>query len=593
MNKDDWAEDRNPPVHPGTPAQGPHHDTLDETWKSYDRFFDAPHADRPEPGAPYHGDPGAPYHGDPRPAADAYGTPPDTYAPAAAPYHYPHPGPHDDGRDGAFSGKYDASRAARGDDTFDLHGIPAPAPGPATLAYDPFEGTPAGRNPDDDYDRAPAGRTPGDGYEGTSAGRLPGDAYDHAPADHAQAGPRDPSPAAPCPPAVMPPSAEGPATDRTPDRGPERTPEFRPDRGPDRTPDRAAARHSRPDGPPPTAPTAPMATAAPTAPTAHQPGRQPQPFPQAHDPAPPAAPRVPVLGVPPYSGAKAPLYPPEPRGVPAVREDPTAALVPDTVVDGAGYGALTVRAASVRGDSHRYQSEPRQDSLAVTRIGEPGRDELLLLAVADGVGSAPRSHVGSQEACRLAAMHLDAVAGDLAGALRSGDRTRFGTAAEGALQRVATLLAHHARERGDDPGAYATTLRALLVPVDSEVRTRGFLAVGDGGTSLLREGEWHLSLTDPEPGEGGMIDTRTAALPHSHTVQATLIRDARPGDVLVLCTDGLSTPLAGDPGIRAFLGEAWGGPAVPAPADFLWQTQYRVKSYDDDRTVVVLWEDAP
>jgi serine/threonine protein phosphatase PrpC len=276
-----------------------------------------------------------------------------------------------------------------------------------------------------------------------------------------------------------------------------------------------------------------------------------------------------------------------------VRQDPTAALIPDTVVDGAGYGALTVRAASVRGDSHRYQGEPRQDSLAVTRIGEPGRDELLLLAVADGVGSAARSHVGSQEACRLVAMHLDAASAELAEALRSGDQKRFGTLVEGAVQRVGTLLAHHAQERCDDPAAYATTLRALLVPVDPEVRTRGFLAVGDGGTALLRDGEWYLSLTDPEPGEGGMIDTRTAALPHSHGVQALLLGPARPGDVLLVCTDGLSTPLAGDAGIRDFLGSAWGRGTVPAPADFLWQTQYRVKSYDDDRTVVVLWEVAP
>ncbi|MGW3667532.1 protein phosphatase 2C domain-containing protein [Streptomyces sp. NPDC005141] len=302
---------------------------------------------------------------------------------------------------------------------------------------------------------------------------------------------------------------------------------------------------------------------------------------------------VPTLGAPFHSGPKPPLYAPEPLELPSVRQDPTAALTPDMVVDGAGYGALTVRAASVRGDSHRYQGEPRQDSLAVVRLGAPGADGLLLLAVADGVGSAARSHVGSQEACRLAAIELDSLAAELSEVLRAGDQPRFAVLADTAVGRVATLLAHRAREHGDDPAAYATTLRALLVPLDPRVRTRGFLAVGDGGTALLRAGAWNLSLTDPEHDGDGMIDTRTAALPHGHRARAQLLAPALPGDVLVLCTDGLSTPLAGDAGMRDFLGSGWGKGTAPAPADFLWQLQYRVKSYDDDRTAVVLWEAAP
>jgi hypothetical protein len=45
--------------------------------------------------------------------------------------------------------------------------------------------------------------------------------------------------------------------------------------------------------------------------------------------------------------------------------------------------------------------------------------------------------------------------------------------------------------------------------------------------------------------------------------------------------------------MRDFLGSGWGKGAAPGPADFLWQLQYRVKSYDDDRTAVVLWEAVP
>ncbi|WP_328669467.1 PP2C family serine/threonine-protein phosphatase [Streptomyces sp. NBC_00328] len=348
------------------------------------------------------------------------------------------------------------------------------------------------------------------------------------------------------------------------------------------------------DQPEPGAPAAVPGTSAaqPAGPIPLSYGPAPGPSPAADGPGARTG-SVPVLGAPFHSGPKPPLYAPEPRELPSVREDPTAALTPDMVVDGAGYGPLTVRAASVRGDSHRYQGEPRQDSLAVVRLGAPGPDGLLLLAVADGVGSAARSHVGSQEACRLAAMELDAVSAELAETVRTGDQPGFAALVDTAVGRVATLLAHRAREHGDDPAAYATTLRALLVPLDPRVRARGFLAVGDGGTALLRAGEWDLSLTDPEHDGDGMIDTRTAALPHAHRARALLLAPALPGDVLVLCTDGLSTPLAGDAGMRDFLGSGWGQGAAPAPADFLWQLQYRVKSYDDDRTAVVLWEAGP
>ena len=38
--------------------------------------------------------------------------------------------------------------------------------------------------------------------------------------------------------------------------------------------------------------------------------------------------------------------------------------------------------------------------------------------------------------------------------------------------------------------------------------------------------------------------------------------------------------------------DTWGTGMAPEPADFLWQLQFRVKSYDDDRTAVCLWEGA-
>ncbi|MFF9146399.1 protein phosphatase 2C domain-containing protein [Streptomyces sp. NPDC014861] len=270
-----------------------------------------------------------------------------------------------------------------------------------------------------------------------------------------------------------------------------------------------------------------------------------------------------------------------------------AAVVPDIVLDGAAHGPLTLRAASVRGDSHRYLGEARQDSVMTAHLGEKGSGELLAVAVADGVGSQPLSHLGSQHACRTALWALGVNAREVYEALAAGREDRFAELADGVAGHIADRLADRAARKDLDPVVYSTTLRVLLVPLDPAVRTRGLLTVGDGGTALLRDGVWDLAPGDGASAADGdrMIDTRTAALPVARTAAARLVT-TRPGDVLVVSTDGFSSPLAGEPEMRAFLTGAWGGGA-PEPADFLWQFQYRVKSYDDDRTAAVLWEGRP
>ncbi|MFF3017787.1 protein phosphatase 2C domain-containing protein [Streptomyces sp. NPDC057939] len=320
-------------------------------------------------------------------------------------------------------------------------------------------------------------------------------------------------------------------------------------------------------------------------------------------PPPPPGAAVPRRGDPKFGGARAPRYVPDPGRASAARADAEAAAVPDTVLDGAAHGPFTVRAASVRGDSHRYFAEPRQDSLVVARLGDAEDPSgLLLLGVADGVGSAPRSHLGSALVCRETVRLLDDYAEELSECLRTGDERSLNGLVNSVVGRIADALVRAAEVAGHEPRAYATTLRVLLVPLDPAVRGRALLTVGDGGTALLREGTWHLDARfaprTPDgggappaaPAGDGVIDTGTAALPSTRHAEVDLFT-TRPGDVLVLCTDGLSNPLGGDADIRVFLARAWGtGEPPPGLADFLWQLQYRVKSYDDDRTAVCLWE---
>ncbi|MET8031064.1 protein phosphatase 2C domain-containing protein [Streptomyces avermitilis] len=300
-------------------------------------------------------------------------------------------------------------------------------------------------------------------------------------------------------------------------------------------------------------------------------------------------------GVPAHVGTRPPTYPSHPLRRPSLRDDDKfAALSPVVLLDGAQIERLTVRAASVRGDSHSWEGSCRQDAMVVTRIGPP-EAEMLLLAVADGVGSARYSHIGSDRISQVAAMHLDreaetihaALWGRDASELRALGRTAVAFAAAELRNQWAASSRHRSRPYAD--ADYATTLHVLLIPTDPGIRDRVLFSVGDGGLFVLRDGHWENGDTDD--GED-LLDTRTEALPHAYrSVKATLLRTV-PGEVILLGTDGITNPLTQkDPKFARHLADAWGGPEVPSLSDFLWQAQTRAKSYDDDRTVICVWEE--
>ncbi|MCF3135077.1 protein phosphatase 2C domain-containing protein [Streptomyces olivochromogenes] len=292
-------------------------------------------------------------------------------------------------------------------------------------------------------------------------------------------------------------------------------------------------------------------------------------------------------------------------------------LVADTVLDGAHYGACTLRAVSVRGDSARYRGEPRRDALLTARFGT-GEQALVLVAVATGARATSGAHRAAAEACRwigravgrshqrLAADILAARRGDLKSGLhRLTDRSL------GKLRASAT-------EQGVDPDEYAASLRCLLLPAVPQCRTRVFFGVGGGGLFRLRDGEWQdiepsvsaadttgeavvgfgaLPAETPE-GDRLTMDLGIPTPPSPYELAPEPPREpfrfrasvARPGDALLMCSGGLADPLRGEPALCAYLARRWSGGTAPGLAAFLADTQVRVKGYADDRTVAAVWE---
>ncbi|MFD8308866.1 protein phosphatase 2C domain-containing protein [Streptomyces sp. NPDC059690] len=328
-------------------------------------------------------------------------------------------------------------------------------------------------------------------------------------------------------------------------------------------------------------------------------------------------PDLPAFPPPPvdYVGSGPPTYDAEPTALPPADPDELDDLVADTVLDGARYGACTLRAASVRGDSARYRGEPRRDSLLTARFGT-AEHALVLVAMATGARATPGAHRAAAEACHWIGRAVGRSHARLAEDIRAGRRGDLKSGLHRLTDRSLGKLRASAAEQGIDPEEYAATLRCLLLPADPECRTRVFFGVGDGGLFRLRGGDWQdiePRVTDvtgePVVGFGSLpaetpegdrltMDLGIPTPPSPYEPAPEPPREpfrfrasvAHPGDTLLMCTGGLAEPLRGEPDLCRYLTGRWSGPTPPGLAGFLADTQVRVKGYADDRTAAAVWE---
>ncbi|MEV5464341.1 protein phosphatase 2C domain-containing protein [Streptomyces griseoincarnatus] len=449
-----------------------------------------------------------------------------------------------------------------------------------------------------------------------------------APPESPSARPTAPAPKPPSGPESSPVSAPGPVS--APPQGagrpvvppsvPEASPARHPATEPSRPDDRADASEANPsasDAPAPALPGRPPPS-GPTADTAYgdwTPAAPSDGEPADESPASRLGPLPPPLPSRVHVGTRPPTYDAEPTALPAADPDDLDALVPDTVLDGARYGACTLRAVSVRGDSARYRGEPRRDALLTARFGS-GERALVLVALATGTRTAPGAHLAAAEVCRWIAAAVGRSHERLAADIRAARRTDLKAGLHRLTDRGLGKLRAAATEQGLDPDDYAASMRCLLLSGDPECRTRVFFGVGRGGLFRLREREWQD--IEPEVAEvKGEPVLGFGSAPHETPDGDRLTMDlgiptppspyepapgpprepfrfrtsvARPGDVLLMCGTGFAEPLRGEPGLRAHLADRWSGPEPPGLTAYLADTQVRVKGYADDRTAVAVWE---
>lgn len=272
---------------------------------------------------------------------------------------------------------------------------------------------------------------------------------------------------------------------------------------------------------------------------------------------------------------------------------------PDTKLDFGSAGALEVRAASIRGRSHRYAptallSKPRQDDywLRLTADGA-----WLVAFVADGVSSGSDSHIAASLAVRRGAdMVVDALDGGAHPA-----QLDWGT---GIANRLGALINSEGRRRiaarGRDPetiegaeviGAMSTTAIAGVIATqhdaDGLVPYYAASIAGDSSIWELRPTGWHPRTSVKNAG-AEIASNAVAGLPL--VGEPTVLEGRlRPGDALFLMSDGLGDPLDDGTGeVGKYLAARW---QAPPPDAYLFTSMldfYR-RAAADDRTAIGIW----
>jgi hypothetical protein len=265
----------------------------------------------------------------------------------------------------------------------------------------------------------------------------------------------------------------------------------------------------------------------------------------------------------------------------------------DTECEGWSTERFTLRAASVRGDSHRWprRAKPRQDCVRATVYERTGT---LVFAVADGVSGAVHSEHGSREACRAAIETL-------VEQLERGAEIDLGAVVRNAVARLAELTqwrlgTREAPSLKEVSDLFATTLVTGIVQLtqDGEVFV-DLCRVGDSGAWVLDrtrapyDAELYTPLFATKTGAGKkFVSNRVAALPQLPAELERIQAQLSERETLLVGTDGFGDPLGdGDGEFGAMFAEQLHTP--PAPLWFAHVLDFSRETFDDDRTLLAVW----
>jgi hypothetical protein len=237
-------------------------------------------------------------------------------------------------------------------------------------------------------------------------------------------------------------------------------------------------------------------------------------------------------------------------------------------------GLVSLCSASVQGLSHRSVATTRQDNYSFAAEGNR-----IVCAVADGLGSAALSHLGSETAARTA----------VSVAIAGGGPTEIAAAVSAAIRIAADRI-------NQSVDMLATTLATLVVEIGAPGRpwTVNVAEWGDTRATVYRpqsivngHPDWRrLATADQDE----VFANAVRPLPHCPHPRAQGTYEWMPGEMLLLATDGVDAQLVASNPVGHNLAGAW--EHAPSIWQFIADVGFDRAGARDDRTAVCLWRAA-
>ena len=207
-----------------------------------------------------------------------------------------------------------------------------------------------------------------------------------------------------------------------------------------------------------------------------------------------------------------------------------------------------IAAATAAGASHRRGNIPNQDAVAHQVVGT-ARGSVVVVAVADGAGSASRSDEGSRVAADAAVAALEAGVTKRPAAARVEHLAT--SLVRNAVKRAKNEVTRHARRQGVEPRELAAT---LIVAIASD-RLLTAAQVGDGAVVAFNiDGGLARTLCAAHTGEHANETTFITSRTRPHRIASVGHADGWRYDAVALITDGLQNLALQMPERAAFMG---------------------------------------
>ena len=207
-----------------------------------------------------------------------------------------------------------------------------------------------------------------------------------------------------------------------------------------------------------------------------------------------------------------------------------------------------VATASAVGTSHIRHNIPNQDAVDY-RLVEAGLSEVLVVAVADGAGSASRSDEGSRIA-------VEAAVESMADGIRKRPVAAFSEHLSASLVRNGIKRAKDAVARyGEEQDIPIRELACTLIVAVTSDRLVTAAQVGDGAVIAFNIGSGAaLTLCDAHTGEYANETTFITSRSRPHEIASVGHASGYDYDALALTTDGLQNLALKMPEREAFMG---------------------------------------